>query len=178
MGAFKSSNSWARKGKYSASLFLPGSLSVCGPSPWPSLRVKRSRMRKAEGFSPPLCPPPPFDRVAWDQEDTAHTRHTLYIYTAYSKGGYGSGRREKKPRQAAVVCLASVGGYSRGKCETKRFRFSKNYVLPFLYGILCPSRSSAGWLSFVLRIASANNVHAGTLESRSTAFYYRKRFAL
>ncbi len=59
----------------------PGSLSVCGPSPWPSLRVKRSRMRKAEGFSPPLCPPPPFDRVAWDQEDTAHTRHTLYIYT-------------------------------------------------------------------------------------------------
>ncbi len=37
-------------------------------------RVALSHEKGGRGFL--LCPP--FDRVAWDQEDTAHTRHTPY----------------------------------------------------------------------------------------------------
>ena len=129
----------------------PGSLSVRSLSVAFPARVALSHEKGGRGF----LLSPPFDRVAWDQEDTAHTRHTPYTRRIQKEATDQVG--EKKPRQAAVVWLPSeeLGGGSRtrGKCETKRKSSDSvtYYVLSFLYGTLRPSRSSAGWLSFVLR---------------------------
>ncbi len=138
-------------------------------------------MRKAEGVLSSLL----------HSTESLGTRRTPHIHDIHRihgvfKGGpresYGSGRREKKPRQAAVVWLpleegrGGGGGRQEGNVKLKGSDSVIYYALPFLYGILCPSRSSAGWLSFVLRIASTN-VHADTLYSRYTSPFTRKRFA-
>ena len=107
MGAFKSSNSWARKGKYSASLspwfsLCVWSLSVAFPACEALSHEKGGRVFPPSLSSSSIRP----SRLGPGGHRTYPT-YTVYIYTAYSKGGYGSGRREKKPRQAAVVWLPS-----------------------------------------------------------------------